>query len=166
MTRLLSYPSIYFLMDKTNKITITCLDWDTRVDVSQAVADLLHINMLDLDDYIIRGSVLNGDLDEFSKEKFIEKYGQGVFDTLEGIAYLAYVETVDAPFVISIGNDRNKANTNLFGKTISVNVRLDDTRSLSSTIADYSVKKSKSVKTTAKQIAKIITSDERWSRDL
>ena len=153
-------------MDKTNKITITCSDWNMRVDVGQALADTLHINFLDIDDYIIRGSVLNGDIEEFSKECFVSEYGQGMFDTLEGISYLAYVDTVDEPFVLSLGNDKNERNVALLEKTISVNIALDDNNGLSSKLADYSLKMDKSAANTAKKIAKLVTSDERWARNL
>ena len=153
-------------MDKTNKITITCEDWQTRVDIGQALADVLHINFLDVDDYIIRGSVLNGDIEEFSKECFVNAYGQELFNTLEAISYLAYVDTVDEPFVISIGNCKNDKNLSLLGKTISINVELDDKVGLSSKLVDYSIKKSKSVASTAKEIAKLVASDERWARNL
>ena len=153
-------------MDKTNKITITCSDWETRVDICTALAELLDVNMLDLDDYIIRGSVLNGDIEEYSKDCFIDEYGQAMFDTLEQLGYRAYVQGVEEPFVISISNDKNEGNIDLMGKTISVNVKLTDANSLSSKITDYSLKKSKSIKSTAQEIAKLVTSDERWSRNL
>lgn len=153
-------------MDKTNKITITCSDWPTRVEVSQALADTLHVNFLDVDDYIIRGSVLNGDIEEYSKDCFITTYGQELFNTLEGLSYLAYVETVKEPFVIAIGNDKNDKNLSLLEKTISINLKVDDKQDLSSRLMDYTIKKSKSVASTAKEIAKIVTSDERWDRNL
>lgn len=153
-------------MDKTNKITITCPDWDTRMSIANEVANLMKINVLDMDDYIIRGSVLNGDIEEYSKDCFIEQYGQTMFDTLEQLGYRAYVNGVEEPFVISIGNDRNEGNINLMSKTISVNVRLDGKKSLSSKITDYSILKSKSINSTAKEIVKIVTSDDRWHRDL
>ena len=153
-------------MEKTNKITITCPDWDLRVDVSQALADILHVNFLDVDDYIIRGSVLNGDIDDYSKQSFIDKYGQGMFDTLEGISYLAYVKEVKEPFVIAIGNEKNSRNFSLMEKTISVNVCDGSDKNLASKLVDYSIKKSKSAASTAKEIAKLITSDERWDRSL
>ena len=167
MTFNVSLSIIYlFLMDKTNKITITCPDWYTRMDIADKVASLLKINVLDMDDYIIRGSVLNGDIEEYSKDSFVGQYGQTMFDMLEQLGYRAYVNGVEEPFVISIGNDRNEGNINLMSKTISINVRLDGRKGLSSKITDYSILKSKSTNSTAKEIVKLVTSDERWSRNL
>ena len=53
-------------MDKTNKITIFHSDWLKREEICQDVADLLKVQMLDIDDYILRGSVLTGDIDDMS----------------------------------------------------------------------------------------------------
>lgn len=148
-------------MEKTNKITITCNNWDERVDISQALADVLKVNMLDIDDYIIRGSVMNGDLNEYSKDAFISQYGENMFSVLENLSYMAYVKTVEEPFVISLGNLTNESNAPLFRQTISINVS-DGTPALSSVIADYSVKKEKSTSETARKIADIVLTDERW----
>ena len=151
-------------MDKTNKITITCSNWETRVAVSQAVADLLGINMLDVDDYIIRGSVMNGDLDEYSKEDFIRKYGKSLFATLETISYMAYVDTVKEPFVIAMDCSLNDGNADIFKKTISVSVGEDN--GIYSLISDYSVARKKTISKTAKEIVRIVTNDDRWEKDL
>ena len=70
-------------MDKTNKITIFHNDWLKREEISQDVADLLKVQMLDIDDYILRGSVLTGDIDDMSKDEFVQKLGRGLFDTLQ-----------------------------------------------------------------------------------
>ena len=148
-------------MDKTNKITITCNNWDERVDISQAVADMLKINMLGIDDYIIRGSVMNGDLDEFPKEAFVSQYGENLFSVLENLSYMAYVKTVDEPFVISIDDIKNESNAPILRETISIDVN-DNTKTLSSAISDYTIKKEKSASATAKKIANIVLSDERW----
>ena len=148
-------------MDKTNKITITCEDWATRMEISQAVADLLGANMLDVDDFIIRGSLFNGDIDEFSKEEFVQKYGNGTFLALENISYLAYVDTVEEPFVISLGCDRDEGLAETLRKTISINIS-ETGRGLFSTISDYTVKKKETISNTAEDIVDIITADERW----
>lgn len=148
-------------MDATNKITITCKDWETRTEIAQAVADIMGINMLDIDDFVIRGSVMNGDLDEYSKDEFMKKYGQSTFLALENISYLAYVTTVEEPFVIALGNSGNEGNIDIFKKTISINVS-NTGKSILSTISDYTVKNKKSIADTAANIVDIITADGRW----
>jgi hypothetical protein len=148
-------------MDKTNKITITCEDWETRMDITRAVADILGIYMLDVDDYVIYGSVMNGDIENNSKDEFIQKYGKSVFMALETITYIAYVDTVDEPFVISLGYDTNDGNVDTFKKTISVNVS-DNPKDIYSLISDYTVKQRETISATAKNIVDIITSDKRW----
>ena len=153
-------------MDKTNKITITCPDWEKRTELSQAVADLLGINMLDIDDFIIRGSVMNGDIDEYSKEEFVGRYGAAVFGALENISYMAYVNDVEEPFVISLGNCKSEGNIPPFKKTISIHVPLDEGRSVSSEMADYSIKAQDSISSTAKAIADAVISDYRWAKCL
>lgn len=148
-------------MDKTNKITITCEDWETRMDITRAVADILGIYMLDVDDYVIYGSVMNGDIENNSKDEFIQKYGKSVFMALETITYIAYVDTVDEPFVISLGYDTNDGNVDTFKKTISVNVS-DNPKDIYSLISDYTVKQRETISATAESIVDIITSDKRW----
>ncbi len=148
-------------MDKTNKITITCEDWAARMEISQAVADLLGANMLDVDDFIIRGSLFNGDIDEFSKEEFIQKYGNGAFLALENISYLAYVDTVEEPFVISLSSDRDEGIAETLRKTISINIS-ETGRELYSTLSDYTIRKKETTSSTAEDIVDIITADERW----
>ena len=148
-------------MDKTNKITITCEDWETRMDITRAVADILGIYMLDVDDYVIYGSVMNGDIENHSKDEFIQKYGKSVFMALETITYIAYVDTVEEPFVISLGYDTNDGNVDTFKKTISVNVS-DNPKDIYSLISDYTVKQRESISATAEDIVDVITSDKRW----
>lgn len=152
-------------MDKTNKITITCADEEERVRIAMKVAELLGIHMLDIDDYIVRGSVATGDLEQPLKSEFIEKFGESLFDALETISYIAYTKDVKEPMVLSVGNDRNEGNVEPFRKTISINVSRND-RDMSSLLSDYSVKSQKSITSTAKKIVKLVAADERWSRDL
>ena len=150
-------------MDKTNKITIFHNNWEKREELSQAVADLLRASSLDIDRYILEGSVLTGDIDEPSKAEFIDKFGVGLFDTLENLSYLAYVTTVEAPFVLSLGNPRNQYAAHTLVKTITVNVFEKDSNSILSEISDYSIKEESSVSGTAKKIVKTILEDCRWS---
>ena len=152
-------------MDKTNKITIFHQDWNKRQEIAQAVADLIGVSMLDIDCYILEGSVLTGDIEEPSKTEFIYKFGHGLFDTLENLSYLAYVTTVEAPFVLSLGNPRNEYVASTFGKTITVNVSQKGDNSVLSEIFDYSIDESESVSATAKKIVKAISEDQRWSND-
>ena len=153
-------------MDRTNKITITCDDWDERVNISEKVADIMGINLLDIDDYILRGSVLTGDIENLSKAEFVEKFGAGIFDTLETMSYMAYTEKVDEPFVISVGNDRNEWNAGPLRKTISIHISHEGENGLSSLLCDYSIPSQKSISSTAKKIAKIVASDDRWAKNL
>jgi shikimate kinase len=153
-------------MDTTNKITITCNNWDKRVDIAQAVADSLGINMLDIDDYIIRGSVMNGDLENYSKDEFTEKYEQSVFNTLEAISYHAYVDTVKEPFVISLGNSKNELNLSIYRKTISIHIAENGEKGVSSVISDYTIPMESSTSMTAKKITEIVKNDGRWSNSL
>jgi len=152
-------------MDKTNKITIFHENWDRRRELAQAVADLLKVNTLDIDAYILEGSVLTGDLDNPSKEEFMDKFGRGLFDTLENLSFLAYVTTVDAPFVLSLGNPRNEYLTSTLAKTITVNVSKAGDNGILSEISDYSIEESESVSATAKKIVSAISEDQRWSSD-
>ena len=153
-------------MDKTNKITITCDNWDERVSIAQKVASLMGINLLDIDDYVLRGSVMTGDIENLSKAEFIEKFGANTFDTLESISYMAYTDRVEEPFVISVGNDRNEWNAGPLRKTISIHISHEGESGLSSLLCDYSIPAQKSISSTAKKIAKIVASDERWTRNL
>lgn len=152
-------------MDKTNKITIFHNDWLKREEICQDVADLLKVQMLDVDDYILRGSVLTGDIDDMSKDAFIDKFGRGLFDTLENLSYLAYVTTIDAPYVISLGNPRNEYITNTLCRTISINVAGKGENGIISEISDYSIEDSTSTMDVAKKIAKAISEDPRWSNE-
>ena len=80
---------------------------------------------------------------------------------LETITYIAYVDTVDEPFVISLGYDTNDGNVDTFKKTISVNVS-DNPKDIYSLISDYTVKQRESISATAEDIVDVITSDKRW----
>lgn len=152
-------------MDKTNKITIFHSDWLKREEICQDVADLLKVQMLDIDDYILRGSVLTGDIDDMSKEAFVQKFGRGLFDTLENLSYLAYVTTVDVPYVLSLGNPRNEYITSTLCRTISVNVTEKGENGIISEISDYSIEDSTSTLDVAKKIVKAVSDDPRWSNE-
>ena len=152
-------------MDKTNKITIFHNDWLKREEISQDVADLLKVQMLDIDDYILRGSVLTGDIDDMSKDEFVQKLGRGLFDTLENLSYLAYVTTVDTPYVISLGNPRNEYIASTLCRTISINVTNKGENGIISEISDYSIEDCTSTLDVAKKIVKAISDDPRWSNE-
>lgn len=152
-------------MEKTNKISIICPDIKERGEILQAVADILGIECLDVNDFILRGSVLNGDLENLSKDEFLTRYGETSYNMLETMSYIAYTTTVDAPFVILIENRDLKSNMYPLKKTISFSLTDKSSRKIANEIADYSMVLN-GVEATAKSVAEAVLSDERWSNSV
>ena len=83
---------------------------------------------------------------------------------MENLSYLAYVTTVDVPYVLSLGNPRNEYITSTLCRTISVNVAGKGENGIISEISDYSIEDGTSLDV-AKKIVKAVSEDPRWSNE-
>ena len=51
-----------------NKVTIIHSNDKRRDEIARSVAEKMDVNYIDIQDYVLRGCVLHGDLDEMSRE--------------------------------------------------------------------------------------------------
>ena len=144
-----------------NKVTIIHSNDKRRDEIARSVAEKMDINYIDIQDYVLRGCVLHGDLDEMSREEFYERYDSDTYDFLEHLAYTAYTNLKE-PFIITIDNPHNQIHIPRLKGTISVHVNAEGEPSLFSLIADHVVNDGDDV---VDEIIQIITADERWSDD-
>lgn len=145
-----------------NKITIIHSDDARRMEIARLAAEAMGINYIDIQDYVLRGCVLHGDLDEPSRELFYKVYDEDTYDFLEHISYVAYANSVSEPFVISIDKPQNPMHTKTLKSTISVHIKNDKEPPFYSLIADYAIDDGENV---VDEIVKAITADDRWTNE-